>query len=96
MNRNHLDNHTAMKKRIVTIILAMFMAVVPAVAQVFIMDDDESLNPRDPEGAITFNVIVNSQDVSNDQYLPLGEGIMLLSGLAGAYLLGKRRRDGRQ
>ena len=96
MNRNHLDNHTAMKKRIVTIILAMFMAVVPAVAQVFIMEDDESLNPRDPSGEITFNVMVNSQDVNNDQYEPLGNGILLLSGLAGAYLLRKRRhcRDG--
>ena len=64
-----------------------------AMAQVFIMADDESLNPRNPEGSITFNVMVNSQDASNDQYVPLGEGALLLSGLAGAYLLRRRKRD---
>lgn len=93
MNGKHLKKHTAMKKRIVTIILALFMAVVPTMAQVFIMENDESMSPRDPESAITFNVIVASQDVANDQFVPLGEGILLLSGLAGAYLLRKRKRD---
>lgn len=82
-----------MKKRIVTIILAMFMTLGSAMAQVFIMEDDESLNPRDPNGEIVFNVMVNSQDVTNDQYIPLGEGLLLLSGLAGAYLLRKRKHD---
>lgn len=93
MNGKHLKKHTAMKKRIVTIILALFMGVVPTMAQVFIMEDDESMSPRDPESAITFNVIVASQDVANDQFVPLGEGILLLSGLAGAYLLRKRKHD---
>ncbi len=93
MNGKHLKKHTAMKKRIVTIILALFMAVVPTMAQVFIMENDESMSPRDPESAITFNVIVASQDVANDQFVPLGEGILLLSGLAGAYLLRKRKHD---
>ena len=93
MNRKQLKKHTTMKKRIVTIILAMFMAVVPTMAKVFIMEDDESMSPRDPESAITFNVIVASQDVANDQFVPLGEGILLLSGLAGAYLLRRRKRN---
>lgn len=82
-----------MKKRIITIVMSLFMAVMPAMAQVFIMEDDESLNPRNPDGNITFNVIVNSQDVNNDQYLPLGEGVLLLSGLAGLYLMKRRHRD---
>lgn len=93
MNRKQLKKHTAMKKRIVTIILALFMGAVPTMAQVFIMENDESMSPRDPESAITFNVIVASQDVANDQFVPLGEGILLLSGLAGAYLLRKRKHD---
>ena len=93
MNEKQLKKHTAMKKRIVTIILALFMGAVPTMAQVFIMEDDESMSPRDPESAITFNVIVASQDVANDQFVPLGEGILLLSGLAGAYLLRKRKHD---
>lgn len=82
-----------MKKRIITIVMSLFMAVMPAMAQVFIMEDDESLNPRNPDGNITFNVIVNSQDVNNDQYLPLEEGVLLLSGLAGLYLMKRRHRD---
>jgi hypothetical protein len=93
MNGKQLKKHTAMKKRIVTIILALFMTIGSSMAQVFIMEDDESLNPRDPNGSITFNVMVNSQDASNDQFVPLGEGILLLSGLAGAYLLRRRKRD---
>ena len=93
MMKRHIEKHTAMKKRIVTIILAMFMTIGSAMAQVFIMEDDESLNPRDPNGEIVFNVMVNSQDVTNDQYIPLGEGLLLLSGLAGAYLLRKRKHD---
>lgn len=93
MNRKQLKKHTAMKKRIVTILLALFMGAVPTMAQVFIMENDESMSPRDPESAITFNVIVASQDVANDQFVPLGEGILLLSGLAGAYLLRKRKHD---
>ena len=93
MNEKQLKKHTAMKMRIVTIILALFMAAVPTMAQVFIMENDESMSPRDPESAITFNVIVASQDVANDQFVPLGEGILLLSGLAGAYLLRKRKHD---
>ena len=62
-------------------------------AQVFIMEDDDSMNPRDPSGSITFNVMVNSRDVSNDQFVPLGSGIAVLAALGGAYLLGKKRRE---
>lgn len=94
MNKKQLEKHTAMKKRIVTIILAMFMAVMPAMAQVFIMEDDAALNGRAGDEGIVFNVI--QQDQGTDQWTPLGEGILLLSGLAGAYLLRKRRLDSRQ
>ena len=73
--------------------MAMLMAAVPTMAQVFIMEDDESMNPRDPNGSITFNVMVPTEDTNTDQYIPLGEGVLLLSGLAGAYLLHRRKRD---
>ena len=32
-------------------------------------------------------------DSGDDWYAPLGEGIVLLAGLAGAYLIGKRRKE---
>lgn len=82
-----------MKKRIVTIILVMFMTIGSAMAQVFIMEDDECLNQRSRDGSITFNVMVNSQNVTNDQFIPLGSGTAILFGLGAAYLAAKRRRE---
>ena len=77
-----------MKKIIMTIAIATMLAGT-AMAQVFL--DDESINNRVP--GQPGGVIVPSQDVPNDQYLPLGEGIFVLAGLAGAYLVGKRRKE---
>jgi LPXTG-motif cell wall-anchored protein len=71
----------------------MFMTIGTAMAQVFIMDDDGGLNQRNRDGSITFNVMVNAQDVTHDQFIPLGEGVLLLSGMAGFYLLRKRKRN---
>ena len=83
-----------MKKRILTIAAVLFLAVAPAMSQVFIMDDDEwnKRNNRDPE---QIGVMVPMQDVDMDQWkiTPIGEGVLVLAGLAGAYLLGKRRKD---
>lgn len=80
-------------KKTLTIFTLLLALAAPLHAQVFIMEDDGDLNPRDPNGGIVFNVMVPSEDVSNDQYIPLGNGLLLLSGLGGAYLLGKKRRE---
>ena len=77
-----------MKKLIMTIAIATMLAA-PAMAQVFL--DDESVNKRAPGDP--GSVIVPSQDGPNDQYLPVGEGLFVLAGLAGAYLVGKRRKE---
>jgi hypothetical protein len=81
-----------MKKLIMTIAIATMMAV-PAMAQIFL--DDEDLNNRG-NGASTIEglgVMVPEQNVTYDQYVPVGEGILLLAGLAGAYLVGKRKKE---
>ena len=80
-----------MKKRIITIAALMLMAVVPAMSQVFILEDEEWNNKRSTTDG--FGVMVPEQNVTYDQYVPAGEGILLLAGLAGAYLLGKRRKE---
>lgn len=87
-----MNTHNTMKKRLITLIFTILLTVGSAMAQVFIMEDDDALNPRDPEGSIVFNVIVNSQDVSNDQFAPLGGGTALLIGFGAVYLVGKRRK----
>ena len=81
-----------MKKLIMTIAIATLMAV-PAMAQIFL--DDEDLNNRG-NGASTIEglgVMVPEQNVTYDQYVPVGEGILLLAGLASAYLVGKRKKE---
>ena len=95
-----------MKKKIIAIAIAAMIAV-PATAQIFL--DDEDLNNRagssEVPGAIipeqdgsseVPGAIIPEQDVTYDQfqpYVPVGEGILLLAGLAGAYLVGKRKKE---
>ena len=80
-----------MKKRIITIAALMLMAVVPAMSQVFILEDNEWNNKRNSQDG--FGVMVPEQNVIYDQYVPVGEGLFVLAGLAGAYLLGKRKKE---
>lgn len=88
-----MKTHNTMKKSLIMLIMAMLMTVGPAIAQVFIMEDDDAMNVRDPEGSIVFNVMVPSQDSNTEQFLPLGGGTALLIGLGAAYLVGKRRKE---
>ncbi len=83
-----------MKKRIIAIAAALMMATAPAMAQVFIMEDDDYNGKRQntPSGQLSVDLpgIYNSGE---DWYTPVGEGIFVLAGLAGAYLVGKRRKE---
>lgn len=85
-----------MKKRniIISVLLAVLFATASfnsANAQVFIMEDDD-YNYRDPEpGGFVIHDITPEHDTTWD-YTPIGDGLWLLGGLAGAYLLGKRRK----
>ena len=81
-------------KKLIAIIAALMLATAPAMAQVFIMDEDEFNNGRagssDPSSLnVDLPGIYNSGE---DWYTPVGEGIVVLAGLAGAYLLGKRKK----
>ena len=80
-----------MKKKIVTIVVALMLSSIPAMAQVF-MTDEELQSSR----IGTTNIGVNLPGEYNsgeDWYTPVGSGAVLLVGLAGAYLLGKRKKD---
>lgn len=81
-----------MKKRIIAIIAITLLAVVPAMSQVFLTDDEMNFN-RNGEGGIEPGAVVPMENIEMDQFLPLGEGALLLAGLAGAYLVGKRRKE---
>ena len=83
-----------MKKRIIAIAAALMMATAPAMAQVFIMEEDDYNGKRQntPSGQLSVDLpgIYNSGE---DWFTPVGEGILVLAGLAGAYLVGKRRKE---
>ena len=82
-----------MKKRIIAITAAMMMFAAPAMAQVFL--DDEYVNSN-RAGESSSQLLINNPavyDSGSDWYAPVGEGIFVLAGLAGAYLLGKRKRE---
>ncbi len=81
-----------MKKLIMTIAIAT-MFVAPAMAQVFLDDEDMNGNRT---GENSSQLLINNPavyDSGEDWYAPVGEGIVLLTGLAGAYLIGKRRKE---
>jgi hypothetical protein len=80
-----------MKKLIMTIAIAT-MFVAPAMAQVFL--DDEDMANR--SGKNTSQLFIDNPavyDSGDDWYTPVGEGLLVLAGLAGAYLVGKRRKE---
>ena len=82
-----------MKKR--NIIILSFMAFlfgsINGNAQIFIMEDDEC-NIRVNEGLAEFPFPNDPDHDTTWDYSPIGSGIWLLGGLAGAYLVGKRKR----
>lgn len=78
-------------KKAIMIAAALMMFAFTAKAQVFIIEDDEFVNNRSTSTLGVPNPqIYNSGE---DWFAPAGEGIFVLAGLAGAYLLGKRRKE---
>lgn len=81
-----------MKKRITTIATILLMAAVPTMAQVFLTEEEE-MNYRCPsEPGSIYVELPGTYNSGADWYTPIGEGLVVLAGLAGAYLLGKRSR----
>ena len=81
-----------MKKLILAITTVLMLVSAPAMAQVF-LDDDDQFGNRANVSQDEFGVMVPSQNAEIDQYIPLGDGIVLLSVLGGAYLIGKKRKN---
>ena len=80
-----------MKKLIMTIAIATMFAA-PAMAQVFLDDDDMNGNRANGSSQLVINNPA-VYDSGEDWFAPVGEGMLLLAGLAGAYLVGKRRKE---
>ena len=87
MKEKNMKN--ARNKFIVLGALMMFL-VLPMRAQVFLMEEDMESNIR--VVGSEFVVPAPYQGGDLDQYLPLGDGLILLTSFGGAYLLKKGRK----
>ena len=79
-----------MKKRIVSIVAILLMAVGATNAQVFMLENEEEISRAFPDPSD--RPFIPDLGETNDQgYAPVGSGALLLAGLAGVYLLGKKK-----
>lgn len=86
--KNRTNN---MIKRFIAVIGLLLVLTNPTQAQVFLMDEDAGGNIRISESE--FTVPVPYQGTDWDEFLPLGDGALLLTALGGAYLLRKRKKS---
>jgi len=82
----------SMNKNIMVLLTALLLSVGSLKAQIFIADDEFEGMLRQGESEFVLFVPVQGQD-ADQSYSPIGSGWLLLSGMAGAYLLTKRRKQ---
>ena len=94
--RKKMKNTTIKSRQIIlsaTFLLAMLLTMATATAQVFIMDDEFEGTMR--QNTEDFGLIVPIEGLDSDQYLPLGDGLLVLVVLSGEYLMKKRKKSKR-
>ena len=80
-------------KKILLIFSILLALAAPMRAQVFIMEEDENDRVTNVFGnGERNNIIVHGSADDQTNWVPLGEGILLLSALGGAYLLRKKNK----
>ncbi len=79
-------------KRIIAILTLTLMLVLPAKAQIYVQEDEQPgrLQTGDPQ---VFVDMPGNMGTAVDWYTPVGDGILLLAALGGAYLLRKHGKD---
>ncbi len=82
----------SMNKIIMVLLTALLLSAGSLTAQVFIADDEFEGMMRQEESEFVLFVPVQAQD-GDQSYSPIGSGVLLLAGMAGAYLLTKRKKD---
>jgi len=88
-------NKMKYRRQKISILLMLFMLMMPMAsrAQLYLMDEDEEVNSlRAGTSDVWFNGGVPTQGNDLDQYLPLADGVLLLTGLGGIYCLLKKRK----
>ena len=80
-------------KRIIATFLVILSINITSNAQIFMIDEDvESLRLLDENFDINTPTWHNSGEDWYEEYVPVGEGAILLTFLGGAYVLRKRKK----
>ena len=86
-----------MKKILKIVVIAaalMTGAATDGHAQVFIMEDEHSLRPTDPEEVLSWPVNPqNGYGNGDDDFVPIGDGLLMLVALSSVYLSCKRKEE---
>lgn len=77
-------------KKIMVAFATSLMMMGPLHAQVFIQDDEFEGQLR--SGYEEFELITPYQAGDMDEFSPISDGLLALTGLSGAYLLAKRKK----
>ena len=81
-------------KKIILIITLFLTLAAPMRAQVFVMEEDENQRVENVFGNGEWNnIIVHGSADDQTNWVPLGDGLLLLTALGGAYLLGKKKNS---
>ena len=81
-------------KKILLIFTLLLTLAAPMRAQVFIMEEDENDRVNNVFGNGEWNnIIVHGSPDDQANWVPLGEAVLLLTALGGAYLLRKKKTN---
>lgn len=93
--KNSMKAQHRVKKTMAVVILMMVLALtfhpLEVRSQIFLTEEDMETNLRDPQEGFVVPVPYQGGDL--DEYLPLGNGVLVLTALGGAYLLSKRKKS---
>lgn len=85
-----------MKKKAMVMVTVALLAMPSAMGQIIYTEEDEGLHLRDGSSSPSFGIMVPLQNSNLDQWklglVPVGDGLLLLAGLGGAYLLKKKMK----
>ena len=82
-----------MKKKMLSLVAALLLAVGPAIGQIIIQEGDANHNRAYDPNAVSVMVPGEGMDMDLWKHAPLGNGVLLLAGLGAAYALSKRKKD---
>ena len=86
-----------MKKSIRNIVLVIIFLLTllanTATAQIYLMDSDQGDNVRVESDDWEFFLGAQGSDDDQSLYTPLGDGMLVMLGLCGVYLLRNRKRE---